>query len=219
MKPGATILMLAGLALAEAQAGAQPQKLMTDPLFVIFYNPEKVHFDTLPDAVIKKCPDLEGRYKRAWVYGHLNTAQAEYFIVSGFMIYHDGNTGHPYVGPDANGVAVELRGSECIVADTDYLLLGTAAVGDNPFTGLSQSVLEGISKDAIQRHIRAFGGKSNFLEHIKGLDLNTIEPALRHELEILESQPSGGANSTPQDGTAGRPPALRHGLGAGPFGL
>jgi hypothetical protein len=201
MKPGATALLLAGLTFAAVQAGAQPQKLMTDPLFVTFYNPEKVHFEPLPDRIIKKCPDLRGRYKRAWVYGHLNTAQAEYFVVSGFMTYHDENTGHPYIAPDANGVGVELRGQECIVADTDYLLLGAAAVGNNPFTGLSQSVLEGISRDAIQRHVRAFGGRSNFLEHIKDLDLRTIEPALRHELEIFKSQSPRGAGRTPSDGS------------------
>jgi hypothetical protein len=58
---------------------------MTDPLFGISYDRQRVHFERMPSLLEKNCTRLHGRYVAAWAYGHFKTADSEYFLVSGLM--------------------------------------------------------------------------------------------------------------------------------------
>src|SRR5580658_1185909 len=83
-------LVLLGLATSTA---ASAQQRMTDQLFGILYDPEKVHFDRMPPTLPEKCPRLQGRYVAAWVYGHFKTADSEYFLISGLMEFQEDKPG------------------------------------------------------------------------------------------------------------------------------
>src|ERR1700682_3185903 len=72
---------------------AQTQKSMTDPLFGISYDPEKVHFEGMPPVLAEKCRGLKGRYVEAWIYGHFKTADSEYFLISGLMEFQEDKPG------------------------------------------------------------------------------------------------------------------------------
>lgn len=61
---------------------APPTQLMTDQLFGIPYDPQKVHFEKMPPRLALQCPRLHDRYVTAWVYGHFKTADSEYFRTS-----------------------------------------------------------------------------------------------------------------------------------------
>src|SRR5271168_2389322 len=74
-------------------AGASAQQRMVDQLFGILYDPQKIHFERMPQTLPAKCPGLRGRYVDAWVYGHLKTADSEYFLISGLMEFHEDKPG------------------------------------------------------------------------------------------------------------------------------
>jgi hypothetical protein len=76
-------------------AGATAQQRMTDQLFGISYDPKKVHFERMPSALVEKCPRLRDRYVAAWVYGHLKTADSEYFLISGLVEFEEDKPGAP----------------------------------------------------------------------------------------------------------------------------
>jgi hypothetical protein len=168
---------------------AQAQKLMTDPLFGISYDRRRVPFERMPAVLIESCPRLHGRYVAAWVYGHLKTTDSEYFLISGLMKSQaDEPGGARTVAPDeAGGVVVALRGSECLVDQAEYFLMQ----GNNPGKTatpimVSASVLNGILQDSFKRYVVAFGGKQEFLKHVKP---NAPLPVVREQLQTFEKNP------------------------------
>ena len=82
-----------------------------------------------------------------------------------------------------------LRGSECFVDQTEYFL----TQGVNPGKTATpimvpKSVLTGILKDSFKKYVTAFGGKQEFLKHVKP---KAALPIVREQLEIFEKDPGG----------------------------
>ena len=174
-----------------AAAAARAQKVMSDPLFGIVYDPQRVRFEKMPPALPGECPRLKGRYVSAWVYGHFKAAESEYFLISGLMESQaDEPGGARTIAPEeAGGLAVALRGSECFVDQTEYFL----TQGVNPGKTATpimvpKSVLTGILKDSFKKYVTAFGGKQKFLKHVKP---KAALPIVREQLEIFEKDPGG----------------------------
>lgn len=170
---------------------------MGDPLFAISYDPQNVRFESLPASLISKCSALQGRYTQAWIYGHLTTADSEYFLISGLMQYHDEVTGAPTsIAPEEDaGLVVALRGSKCLVDQEDYFFdqKVNPARDATPIMA-PKTVLTGILQDAFRRDAEALGGKQAFL---KLVHREAIGPSIvREQLEIYEKQPANAGRRT-----------------------
>ena len=159
---------------------------MADPLFGISYDRETVHFGRMPSRLTESCPRLRGRYVDAWAYGHLQTPDAEYFLISGLMESHaDEPGGARTIAPDeGGGVVVALRGSDCLVDQVEYFLTQhiNPAKSATPVI-VPASVLNGILQDAFKKYLVAFGGKQEFLKRVKR---NAALPVVQEQLETFE---------------------------------
>lgn len=177
--------MLCAALLCSAKT-ATTQKLMTDPLFGISYDREKVSFERMPGALTESCPRLRGRYVAAWVYGRLKTPDSEYFLISGLMESRaDEPGGAVTVAPDeGGGVAVALRGSGCAVDQSEYFLTQEVNPGKTATPIMvPKAVLVGILQDAFKRYVIAFSGKQELLKHVKP---KALLPVVREQFEVFE---------------------------------
>jgi hypothetical protein len=164
--------------------------MMTDPLFGISYNREAVRFEKMPSGLTEICSRLHDRYVAAWAYGHLRTPDSEYFLVSGLMEFHaDAPGGARTVAPEeGGGLIVALHGSECLVDQADYFLMqGVNSAKNATPIMVPKSVLSGILQDAFERYARAFGGKQEFLKHVKP---KALLPIVREQLDVFQKASS-----------------------------
>ena len=161
------------------------QKFMSDPLFGISYDRERIHFQRMPHMLVEHCPELRGRYVAAWTYGHFKTTDSEYFLISGLMESHaDEPGGAVTVAPDeGGGVAVALQGSHCLVDQVEYFLTQhiNPAKGATPIM-VPPPTLNGILRDAFKRYVVAFGGRQELLKQIKP---NVALPVVQEQFEIF----------------------------------
>jgi hypothetical protein len=165
---------------------AQKQKLMADPLFGISYDQYRVHFERMPSLLEKKCTWLHGRYVAAWAYGHFKSVDSEYFLISGLMeSQEDEPRGARTIAPDeGGGLVVALQGSKCLVDQSEYFLTqGTNPAKKATPIMVPREVLIGIVQDAFKKYAIAFGGKQEFLKHVKP---NALLPFVREQLETFE---------------------------------
>jgi hypothetical protein len=156
------------------------QMVMEEPVLGFLFNPSVVKYERIPSRMRDVCPGFcEGRW---WVFAHLQTEGADYFIVSGMI---PGRTG------DIFGSAYWIKGAECRVTESTWLLSGIPPKSgygeakstkdlpgfDAPDTCNQESlewchyvlrsehdenILRGLTRDAIQRGIKAFGGEAEF---------------------------------------------------------
>jgi len=171
---------------------AQSRTAMYDPLFYITYDPHRIHFELAPPVIGQLCgADL--RTRKLWVYAKWITKDADYYIVSGFIVNHPDGPGKGDISPDPDGIAVAIRGTKCVAEDALWVMSGEAesdqkaalpetfpealpgdgapAVcerGGNKCHYLIRSrearaILDGLASDALGRFSRAFGGKTEFL--------------------------------------------------------
>jgi hypothetical protein len=164
---------------------------LIDPFFLIDYDPNKVHFDPMPKTISNRCRDMHDHYVRAWVYAHLKTADAEYFIVDGYIqIPSKDDPGASSAAPEEGyGFFIELGTSKCAVDPTPAVFFRAANLGRGPTQRtitISESALNAIAVDLIQRYAKAFGGKKAFLERISQQAREELPPVLRKQLDIFE---------------------------------
>lgn len=184
LKPIYLILLVA---LLGAIGEAQVPKLIDDPLFGISYDPQKVHFERVPPLLSQKCTSVRERYVVAWVYGHFQAADAQYFLVSGLMQSRDEETGALTVAQEeGDGTVVALRSSKCLMDQADYFFSqGVNPAKDATPIMVPKSVLRGVLQDAFKRYSNAFGGREKFVAKVK---IGAIAvPIVREQLEIFEN--------------------------------
>lgn len=138
-----------------------------DPFFGITYNPAVVHFENMPSGVGKRCQELQGwRYVHAWVYSQVKTADAEYFIVYGYVkVADEDHPGALSVAPeDDDGLIVEIRPDKCRVDQWQFVLRKeTHPTKEAAPMVLPDRVLDELAAALLDRYSRAFGGKEKFL--------------------------------------------------------
>lgn len=180
-------VLLVALGLAGGSTASQQHShKMADPLFGISYNPQFVKFEEAPETIGKLCRDLRGR--DLWVYAHFKNAGAEYFIVSGFRkIYPDAPKAKPVGSEPDFGIAVLITGEKCTEDQSEYFLRQETnpARGATPIPA-SESVLEAIAADALQRYAKAFGGKEEFLSKLSAEDRQDAPPVLQKQIKAFE---------------------------------
>jgi len=178
-------LCCSGMVLGQTQK----QKPMTDPLFGISYDRQRVHFERMPSLLEKNCTRLHDRYVAAWAYGYLKTPDSEYFLISGLMkSQEDEPRGARTIAPDeGGGLVVALQGSKCLVDQTEYFLTqGTNPAKKATPIMVPREVLTGILQDALKKYEIAFGGKEEFLKRVKPIKPNALLPIIREQLEKFE---------------------------------
>jgi hypothetical protein len=187
---GSERIVLCALWLCAATTAAVPQhqQQMTDQLFGVSYDPQKVHFDKMPAALADKCPGLRHRYVNAWVYGHFKTHESEYFLISGLMEFHR-ERGGPTIAPEeGDGLIVAVQDSKCLLDEAGYFLTQTVNTGKGATPIMvPSSVLTGILRDAFERYSVAFGGKQEFLKRVRR---NGALPVVQEQLNTFEKSPN-----------------------------
>lgn len=177
------------LCASAVPASAQQQK-MSDPLFGILCDPQKMHFDKVPSDLVSACSKLRGRYVAAWVYGHLKTSDSEYFLISGLMEFRaDDAQGTRTIAPEEDGgLIVAITSSGCRVDLDEYFFPQeiNPAKKATPITA-SPAVVNGILQDAFQKYVTAFGGKQAFLKLVKR---GVAVPPVQDQLDLFAKQPS-----------------------------
>lgn len=182
MRTSIWLLCLIALCLA-AVFTARAQKLMSDPLFGISYDPGVVRFEEAPARISKECSEL--RDQKTWVYCRAKLGDVDYFIVSGFMRQCPDGPGSCKMQPDTTGSVLALRGSMCSAEAAD----GFYWQKDDPLWNLPPTALDEMARDALRRYATAFGGKKNFLGHLTPRIREFLHPAVRKQLEAFEKEP------------------------------
>ena len=160
-------------------------RMMDDPLFGLTYSPGHVRFEAAPASIGQSCPSLRGR--QLWTYAKWEERNRQYWIVSGFVAPKPESAGNQprNLEPDATGIAVELRGSECRVGTPAITLSGKAGRdrGKKPIEA-SRKAREGLASDALRRYALAFGGQAQFLQELarQRIDRAKVPPVLRAQL-------------------------------------
>jgi hypothetical protein len=158
---------------------------MTEPLFGLSYNPQKVRFEPAPASVTAHCPLLKGR--RLWTYSSWKDKKSAYWIVSGFItiLPDDFSARKGIAEPDPAGVVVELRGAECRMGTPEIFFSGKIARGKKSLPAEpNEAAINGLALDAIERYAKAFGGKGAFLDEIDRQRVSTsaLPSVLRDQL-------------------------------------
>jgi hypothetical protein len=148
------------------------QQTIADPIFGITYDPQRVHFDAAPASIVALCRGLQS--KKLWVYARWGASDTQYFVVSETDF----------------GIAVALHAGRCTEDQSEYFLRKeiNTAKGATPIEA-SDSVLEGIAMNALERYSRAFGGKATFLKLLSPSDREALPPVLQKELRVFEKKP------------------------------
>lgn len=159
--------------------------MMADPLFGMSYNASEIHFERAPARINQLCRELRDR--ELWVYAVDKTAEAEYFIVSGFLVVRPDTRAEKSAGlePDG-GDAVEIQGESCYLGTLDWLLSGK--MNPSPTAPkASRQVLEALVSDAVTRYVAAFGGKQNLIRALSSNHVvpGDLPPVLRNKLQEL----------------------------------
>jgi hypothetical protein len=188
MKSAIRFILTLGISLvlvAGVRTRAQSHYMMSDPIFGISYDPQKVHFEPVASSIVEHCPELRDRYVGAWVYGRSTAGDTQYLIISGFLKDQDRGSGIKDVD---FGLAVQVRGTKCAVTHWEYFLRGAAPTGEQPRIRADESLLKEIAADILRRYALAFGGKKEFLNHVTQEDMEAAPPVLRTQLKLFENK-------------------------------
>ncbi|HEY6464614.1 MAG TPA: hypothetical protein VIY69_01400 [Candidatus Acidoferrales bacterium] len=181
--PGSRFRAFPAILLLSACSVASAQSKRFDPFFWIDYDPSKIHFEVMPATLPKQCADLRNRYTRAWVYAHVKTADTEYYILYGDI------HGYP---EDDNGVTVAIRGSKCLTDDTySFYAQDVDPVSKTTPISASSDVFEALSSDLLERYVKAFGSKADFLKSVdpRSLRENELPAVLKARFESFARVP------------------------------
>ncbi len=166
--------IVAAMSIIVVGAPCQTTPTMSDPVFGMTYDTREVHFDLAPTLVRRQCRELPG--KTLWLFAHWKEAEAEFFVLSSRE-------------SEVSGIGVVVRHAACIQALPDWILTGEprywSGRGGPPPIKFTEGVLRGLAADLLIRYARAFGGKSNFIEHVRtdGLPIGELLPTVRRAFE------------------------------------
>lgn len=169
-----TIIILCGSSMADSgryppAGGVWREKLLSEPVFDIPYDPAFVHFPPAP-AQIDHCEDIHHQADQSFTYAHINKNRTDYYWVDGWMKYTpDGPGDWPtmFVADYSGGVIVVLHGTDCRVtcghcAFTTDERIRSFGLED----GITDEIAAELLQAAIKTEIRAFGGKDALLKRI-----------------------------------------------------
>lgn len=177
-------LLLSGTTMVIAQS------TITDPFFLITYDYQKIHFEEMPSYLEKQCTDLRHRYTHAWVYSHVKTADADFYVIYGKMrVADESRPGASYEDvEEGDGLSVALRGSKCFVDQTDFFFEQkiNPAHDATPISA-SNPLLAQIADDLLRRYVLAFGSKAEFLKKVSPNAIDGMSPIIKARFEKFKA--------------------------------
>lgn len=161
-----------------------------DPLFGIEYRPSEIHFERAPDAVYK-CKDLKTRRGDLFLFGKVTKGKVQFYYVYGWVEVDWGgpNDGiRRFEAESDSGIIVVVSPEGCREIGAGYAWSPDKRERQMAEKyGITENVVSSLLSDAVEREVRAFGGKTEFLQRIAatGLDESTLPPLLRDKLTIM----------------------------------
>lgn len=185
-----TLLIAASLLLGCAGlCDAQEYSWLAAPPFGIDFDPNRFRFEPAPTKVYE-CEDLGDRRGLLFVFGKVHADKVEYYLISGWV---RGGEDSPTPGPPRfeneadEGILVVLSQGGCRL---DVL---AAALSPDEISrrraekvGFNRKIVTALIDDAIERQIRTFGGRDNFLcQPAIARTKSPWSPLLREKLDQL----------------------------------
>lgn len=162
---------------------------IVDPFFMIQYDPDRVHFETMPDSLRKRCPEVGKRYQKAWVYSQMTARRKQYFILYGFIKIRQANNSEKAAVEleEDDGAIVEVSGKGCKMDQWQFFLRNEInPARDATPISVPDVVRREIAAQVLQSYTKAFGSKSAFLQKIRPDAREGLPPVLKEELEQFE---------------------------------
>jgi hypothetical protein len=180
--------------ISAACLASQPKSPVYDPIFGLGFDPVRTHFEHMPRALEQQCAEFHGHYVDAWVFGHLKTSDAEYYLIYGTIKVSDEEHPDRYstIVENGEGYMVELSGRGCLV-DGAYDIFFPASTPQRPQIKISESCLTTFAANIIERYASAFGKAQflNIMSRQKRLrpDLyHQVPPVILKQFELYEKK-------------------------------
>ncbi|HVH32721.1 MAG TPA: hypothetical protein VM847_01250 [Tahibacter sp.] len=161
-----------GTGAKPAKAAAVPAQ-MSDPLFGISYDTNKIRFERLPAALARKA-ELSKELPQ-WIYARSESAAGTFYIVSGFLRVESDDPAHPGSTVEADfGAVLRQNGDKVEVLCVPDLLFDK----DSP---VPAAELQPLLADAVKRYVAAWGGKPALQAELSGIKQKDVVPVALHE--------------------------------------
>ena len=160
--------------------------LLSVPPFAITAETAKFQFERPPEEIYR-CEDLSERRGLVFVFGKVHAREADYYLLGGWSEAETDSPVPVYESQIDEGTLVLMSQQGCRTIGLTYAL----STGDRERRlveerGFSDQVIEALVDDAIERQIRMFGGRDQFLCQPDIADYPTgWDPLLRKKLEQL----------------------------------
>jgi len=146
---------------------------MSDPLFGISYDTNKIRFERLPAALARKA-ELSKDLPQ-WIYARSESAAGTFYIVSGFLRVESDDPAHPGSTVEADfGAVLRQNGDKVEVLCVPDLLFDK----DSP---VPAAELQPLLADAVKRYVAAWGGKPALQAELSGIKQKDVVPVALHE--------------------------------------
>jgi len=163
---------------------------LIDPLFGIEYRPNEVHFDSAP-ASIYNCRDLEPRRGNLFLFGKVVKGNAAFYYVYGWeeVLWNGPEKGIKHFQAESDeGIIVVVSRDGCNYIGAGYAWSNVREQRQMAEKyGITDDVVSALINDAVNREVRAFGGKTEFLHRFdaSGIDESKLLPQVRAKLAVL----------------------------------
>ncbi|NHZ92799.1 hypothetical protein F2P45_27885 [Massilia sp. CCM 8733] len=174
----AAVVFAALSAVAGAAESNHPPKFVQDPILGLRLPVANLKLDPVSEEIRALCvqmADNENWTARQWTFGEAKSADATYYLASGyFKRWHPQRGQRRYLQPDDGGV-YQVAGGKC----NGDPARETFAVRDA--RQIPHEVLQQLAADLVARLERAAGGPERLRAEIKKqrIDLHKLSPELR----------------------------------------
>ena len=163
---------------------------LSDPIFGITYRPSEIRFQSAPSEVYK-CRDLQIRRGDLFLFGEVTKGNIHFYFVYGWIEVQldDSSEGIRHFEAESDsGIIVVVSPEGCRDIGAGYAW--SPEKGDRQEAekyGVTEDITSALLADAVDREVRAFGGKAEFLRRLAatGVDESKLPVQVRTKLAVL----------------------------------
>jgi hypothetical protein len=181
---------------SEIPVPADRPETMYEPLFGIEFRLSEVLFERAPN-IIYNCRDLITPYRELFLFGKVAKGKVLFYYVYGLI---EVDWGAPpqdvkqLVTESDDGIIVVISPNKCRYTGAGYALSPNKQERQMARKiGITDDVLSKLISDAVDREVRAFGGKSEFLRRLaaSGIDETKLPAQVRNKLVVIRKDEGG----------------------------